>query len=390
MIRLLPAVLIGGPAHPQKTMLFSGLTRALRERHILHHAVRVCSASEELWFPTDTLASVRRLAICDTHENELIEAFSQELSRRLLPVLIDVTIDHQHLQACILRHCTHLTFLPHEHDQVSQDFWSQLGERYGLLPLLDTYPSFESALSASKTYKTQSTFLNPEQSSAEHHPLFDCLAERVIDLFSAYSEKELMEIYVRQSPTSLVLHIPSLLQTLTPTAESWEPEMLPAVLAYIPAQTPLSVYGQGPQWLYAALAAYADRADFYQFDTCLLPGDVSSGWVASPPLLLSTTTRLEVHVVYTDEGIYGQLAINIQEMSLDHLQVSSLPFPPVPPYSGLILVGSTPTWMLTALVRLYARAGVPWIACRQAQHCRDVVVFSRTTRHFVGENISIL
>ncbi len=389
MTRLLPAVLIGGPPHPNKAMLFSGLTKALRERRILHHALRVCSASKDVLIPTDEQAYVRLLSIRDIDGDELVERLDQDLSQRLLPMLIDISVDHQHLQHCILKHCTHLIFLPHKYDQASQDLWCQLRERYGLLPLIDTYPSFESSLLANITQESMiaRTLPRSEQNFVEHEPLFDCIVERITNLFSTYSCEELMNIHLHQAPGELTLHLSMLLQTLALGAKSWEPHMLPAVLEYLPARASLSVYGPGPQWLYAALAAYAD--DFSQFSARFLPGDVSSGWVASPPLLLGTTTRSEVHVTYTRGDKNSQLAVKSSTMPFDYLQAPSLPFPPVPSHLGLILVGSMPTWLLTAIVRLYMYTGVPWIACRQLQQCRDVVVFSQTTQHFVGESISV-
>ena len=42
----LPAILIGGPPHAGKSVLFYSLTHALRERHIPHHAIRACLDGE--------------------------------------------------------------------------------------------------------------------------------------------------------------------------------------------------------------------------------------------------------------------------------------------------------------------------------------------------------
>ncbi len=47
MINLLPAVLIGGPSHAGKSVLFYNLTRALRKRQIPHHALRVYPTSSD-------------------------------------------------------------------------------------------------------------------------------------------------------------------------------------------------------------------------------------------------------------------------------------------------------------------------------------------------------
>lgn len=395
MINLLPAVLIGGPLHRNNSMLFYSLTGALRERHILHHALRVCSAHEETGFPAYEQAHVRLLPINDAWNDELVGRFSQDLSQRLLPVLIDIGTDYQHIQTCILQHCTHLILLLHEHDQASKTAWFQLSERYGLLPLVHTYPSLESHISTPTAREPMiaGTFMSLAHGSLTHDPLFDCLVEHIASLFSSYSYEELLHMHLHQSPEEMVIHLPTLLHTIDPGVESWEPCMLPALFEYIPAHIALSVYGHGPHWLYAALAAHADTDDFYQFDPCSLSGAVSPGWIASPPLLLNTTTSSEVHTIYTRGNESGKLTVKIPNVPLDYLQATSwppLPFPPVPSHLGLILAGSMPTWLLTALVRLYIRAGVTWIACHQTQQCRAVVIFSQTEQHFVGEIITAL
>lgn len=389
MINLLPAVLIGGPSHVDKSKLFYSLTNALHERHISHHALRVHPSGEKTHLPVNTQANVRLLPINGAWNDGLIECLSQDLSHRLLPLLVDIGTEYEHLQACILQQCTHLILLFHKHDQASKTSWLQLSERYGLLPLAHVSSSLESCISTITAQEPTiaGTFMSLEYDSLAHDPLFDCLVERIASLFSAYSYEELVHLHLHQAPGELSLHLSTLLHTIAPSVESWEPHMLRALFEYIPSHISLSVYGQGPQWLYAALAAYNDADDFYQFSPYLLPGGISSGWVASPPLLLSTATRPEVHIAYTQGDESGRLTVKIVDAPLDYLQATPpLPFPPVPSHLGLILIGSMPTWLLTALVRLYLRAGVIWIACQQAQQC--VVIFSQTTRHFVGEIIT--
>src|SRR5579884_757693 len=50
MTNLLPAVLVGGPPHAGKSVLFYQLTQALRERGIAHFAIRACPDGEGDWF----------------------------------------------------------------------------------------------------------------------------------------------------------------------------------------------------------------------------------------------------------------------------------------------------------------------------------------------------
>ncbi|MBV9228005.1 MAG: hypothetical protein JOZ18_01740, partial [Chloroflexi bacterium] len=50
MMNLLPAVLVGGPPHAGKSVLFYRLTQALLECGISHHAIRACPDGEGNWF----------------------------------------------------------------------------------------------------------------------------------------------------------------------------------------------------------------------------------------------------------------------------------------------------------------------------------------------------
>jgi CRISPR-associated protein Csx3 len=388
MINLLPAVLIGGPSHAAKSALFYNLTRALRKREISHHALRAYPADGDIWSQQeDEQEAVRLLRINDTWNDEFVGHIRQDLAQRLLPLLVDIDTHLPALQTCILQQCTHAVLLLHEQDQANTTSWFQLSERYALLPLAHLYSSFEEKMSTITAQEPiiTGTFVRSEYTSLAQEPLFDCLVERIAELFSTYSHEELVHMHLCEAPTPLVLQLPTLLHTIAPNTTNWEPRMLKALFEYIPVCTPLSVYGQGPQWLYGALAAYTGGEDFYQFDPHLLPGEANARWVAPPPLLLGHSTRPEVHTTYTKGDDSGQLTLKITLPPLDYLQATALPFPPVPPHLGLILAGNMPTWLLTALVRLYMHTDVPWIACYQAQ-CA-IVIFSRTPRYRVGDTI---
>jgi CRISPR-associated protein (Cas_csx3) len=79
----------------------------------------------------------------------------------------------------------------------------------------------------------------------------------------------------------------------------------------------------------------------------------------------------------------------------------------VPTHQGLILDGSMPSWLLTALVRLYidrdaasetdkqtddgGHTGerLPWIACYQPSLRGAVIVFSRTSEYPVSTCVAL-
>lgn len=160
----------------------------------------------------------------------------------------------------------------------------------------------------------------------------------------------------------------------TTTSTTWEPAMLPLVLARLPAQTPLSVYGIGPSWLYAALAASTNPQPFYLFDPKL-----PFGWVAPARVALraniAQTEAMHIEPSATPEATI--LKISFPRGPLDYLQPDPLLFPLVPVERGLIIDGRVPNWLLTALTRLYKAAGVAWIALFYPPPGKTVVVSAR-------------
>jgi CRISPR-associated protein Csx3 len=163
--------------------------------------------------------------------------------------------------------------------------------------------------------------------------------------------------------------------------------MLPAMLASLPADTSLSVYGQGPHYVYGALAAYVGQQAFYQFDPRL--GEPGMGWVQPPRLQISARTSPEVLVQLRTHKQASVLTVEIIKKHLDYLQAETLLFPPAPDDKGLILDGSMPSWLLTALVRLYSMAGIPWIACNYPPLKSAVIVMSHVASHSIATLIPI-
>src|SRR5205807_346444 len=49
-VNLLPALLIGGPPHAGKSVLFYNLTKTLHEQGVRHHAIRACPDGEGNWY----------------------------------------------------------------------------------------------------------------------------------------------------------------------------------------------------------------------------------------------------------------------------------------------------------------------------------------------------
>jgi CRISPR-associated protein Csx3 len=214
----------------------------------------------------------------------------------------------------------------------------------------------------------------------ERSPLFDELVQRVATLFNSYDVANREQIYFEQAPTEIVLDLKQALQTLASSSNRWEPVMLAPFLNSVPPQTPLSVYGVGPNWLYAALAAYEDQQPFYLFDPKL-------GWIQPVRVYIGTERSPEIHIEKSSGENATVLKIVFLPDRLEYFQPDPLAFPPVSTEHGLIIHGRVPFWLLTALMRLYREAGVPWIAPFYVQTNTAVVAYSRTEMYQPGDSL---
>ena len=386
MVNLLPAILIGGPPHAGKSVLFHSLVQALRARGIAFHAIRACPDGEGNWSQEIDQDMIRTIRVKGEWTDTFVQRICRDLEQRLLPMLVDMGGRPQIAQYCILQQCTHSLLLLRTDEPESTMAWSRLVETQGLLPLARIFSAREGdAPPIEETPVINGTLIGLERGSSASGPVFEALVNRIATLFSSYSSKDLEKTLFDLAPTELAIDLALSLHMLAPQAKRWELSMIPALLESIPAATPLSVYGSGPQWLYAALAAHADQAPFYQFDPRL--GGQNTGWVAPPALHIGPPSTPEITVRIDGVEQVRVLRINIVTKHLDYLEADALQFPPVAPGAGLILHGSMPTWLVTALVRLYQRVGMAWIACYNPPLNSAFVVYSQPERtdHVQGD-----
>jgi CRISPR-associated protein Csx3 len=379
MVNLLPAILMGGPPHAGKSVLYYNLAQALRKRGIPFHAIRACPDGEGDWSQEIDQDVIWNIRVKGEWTDMFVQRICRDLEQRLLPILVDMGGRPQGPQVGILQQCTHSLLLLRSDDPESAASWSQLAETHGLLPLARILSAREgdSQLIEEEPVVT-GTLVGLERGSPATGPLFESLVNRVDALFSSYSRKDLEKTLFDLAPTELAIDLVLSLHMLAPQATRWEPRMIPALLDCIPASTALSVYGHGPQWVYAALAAHAGQASFYQFDPRL--GEQNTGWVAPPSLQFGTASSPEITVKVDEYEQARVLRISLAIKHLDYLEADALLFPPVSPDAGLILFGSMPSWLVTALVRLYQRAGMPWIACYSPPLHGAVVLYSRSDK----------
>ena len=389
VINLLPALLIGGPPNAGKSVLFYSLTKTLYERGVRHHAIRACPDGEGNWYQEIHRElepeTIRLLRIKKAWTENFVQGICRDLEHRHLPLLVDMGGHPEQWQFRILQASTHSLLLLRHDQPESTNFWQTLVRRASLLPLAEIGSTCNGAsMITSKTPVLQGTLTGLQRGMLAQGALFEALVECIAALFTSYSLEELERAKLALAPAELAVNLDPLLRKFDPRAKEWKPAMLSRLADELPPDTPLAAYGRGPGWLYSALAARSGRQPFYQFDPRI-------GWLAPPLLKCSTQASPEEILVqvraYQDACI---LSIRIVNDYLDHLQAEQLAFPAMPTERGVILNGKVPHWLLTALVRLYSEAGVPWIACYQPVLKAAVIVTSRVPERVPGELIPVL
>lgn len=386
MVNLLPAVLVGGPPHAGKSVLFYHLTQALRALGIPHHAIRACPDGEGNLFhegQPDTVSNIR-VNLSGEWPPSFVERICHDMEYRRLPFLVDMGGRPKASQLCLIRLCTHSILLLRPDQPDTAQRWQHLVEQHNLLPLAQLYSEQigNSTISAqSPILQGTITGLERHLPRPEHDPLFDALVESVASLFQSYALADLKTADLARSATELTLDLVLALKTFTTTSPNWQPAMLQPYLESIPERTPISVYGVGPNWLYAALAAHAYPQPFYLFDPKL-----PFGWVQPIPVVIGTaenSPELRIEIGANEELTI--LKISNPSKRIEYLQPDTLTFPSVAAEKGLIIDGPIPNWLLTALTRLYREMGVAWIAPFYVPSNQAVVAYSRVAMYHPGD-----
>lgn len=393
MVYQLPAVLIGGPPHTGKSVLLYNLTQALYERGVRHHAIRACPDGEGNWFQEgdpETVSLIR-----DTNKrqwsSEFIHKMSSDLQHRCLPFLVDMGGHPQMKELPLFQQCTHAVLLLRADKPDSTRTWQDMVTEANLLPLahLYSYQDGPSTITANTPFlEGRITGLERQSRSVRENTVFIELVDRIAALFSSYATQDIEQIFLNQAQTEIVLNLPAALRNYT-TSIYWQPEMLTPFLANVPKDTPLSVHGRAPNWLYAALVAHVGQQEFYQFDPKL------SGWIQPLRVRIDAQPSSKITVEKRETREATILSFSFPYGRLEYFQPDPLTFPPVPLESGLIFDGPLPYWLLTALVRLYQHAGVAWIAPHHAQQNSvtqqkiAIVSYSRVETHAIGDLVTI-
>jgi CRISPR-associated protein Csx3 len=363
-----PAVMIGGAPHTGKSTLAHHLSMRLRS-DAEHYLLRATPDGEGDWSYQASPHLARALRIKGTFTPAWIEGICQDISARHLPFLVDVGGLPQPDQEVIFDRCTHAIVLsrtPEEHD-----LWVELARRHSLIILADLHSDLHGQDAITSILPAlQGTIAGLDRVAPRLGVTFDALVERLRQLFD-YDAQELRGLHLAEAPAEieLLVDLDRLADSLGADHLQWEPRSLPQVLDYLPAATPLALYGRAPAWLYAAIARHVWPADLWQFDARL-------GWVRTPALrVLAAPSQAIWETSLRSADGHLRLEFTSHDRHLDLNLVAHLPVPPIPSDQGLILSGKLPQWVWTALVRTYHEQ--PWLAVFAPREQRAVVVWSR-------------
>jgi len=369
----LPAIAVGGPPHSGKSVLTYSLTQLLREQRMDHYVLRACPDGEGDWSNEATPATVQAIRRKGKFTATFIEHVCAALQRRHLPLLVDVGGQPTEADEAVFRQCTHLIILSSTPEGLNK--WRNFAERLNLpvIAELDSVLRGEEALY--DTYPLlRGRLRGLERGTRLQGTVMAHLAGVVRSLF-ALKPGELRQLHLDMAPVELAVDLDRVGATLKlMQGGQWQPAEIPAVLDYLPAQTPIALYGRGTNWLYAAVALHTWPAEFHQFDARL-------GWI-KPTLLQAAATGsalLRWTQTITEQTV--RLQVNIPDIYLDYEKIQGSAAPTLLFDRGLILDGKLPYWLLTGLAQTYRY--VPWLAVYQPQ-VGDVVVMSRQPEIQVG------
>ncbi len=392
MVQSLPAILIGGPPHAGKSVLLYNLTQALYERGIRHHAIRACPDGEGNWFQEGNPGTVSliRLHNKSTWSDAFRQRICADVEHRKLPFLVDMGGYPGAADLPLFHQCTHSLLLLRTDNPDSTQLWQKMTREAQLQPLAQLYSEQTGASAlASLTPLLEGTLVGLERQSRtiREDAVFGALVDCIAAIFNEYSLYDMEQRSLEEAPTQPVLDLPAALRAYTATSIQWRPEMLAPFLRSLPTNAPLSVHGWGPNWLYAALAAYDVQQPFYQFDPKL-----PFGWIQPLRVSLHEGSSSIVAVEASILQDTTLLSLTFPHGRLGYIQPDPLLFPSVAAEKGLLLDGPLPYWLLTALVRLYVQAGVAWLGVHHAQQDNQktaIVVYSRIATHAPGELIPL-
>ncbi|MEJ5198633.1 MAG: CRISPR-associated protein Csx3 [Anaerolineae bacterium] len=370
MTNLLPAILIAGPPHSGKSVLAYLLSRRLREAQVPHILLRAAPDGEGDWFyqgPEEVRLRQRRKGV---YTASLLAEMEAAIRRRNLPMLVDIGGRPRDAQFRLFDACTHVIHLWREADDRRQ--WEAWLEERSLIPIA----TLQSQLTlpdhiTSDVGPLQGIITGLERSNPQPGPLFERVLERVRGICS-YPPEALEAEHLRRAPEGIPVRTVAQLAAeagIRPAERGlwWAPEHLPLVTARLPAGRPLALYGRGPLWLYAAVAARVAPAPFHLFDARFY------GWM-QPPSVRLNSRRTNLEFTLAIQKAADEIRLRFDLLPHHHvLHPRPIHVPPLPGDGPVVLDGKMPAWMVAALARALRER--PRLAVYDATLNQDVVLW---------------
>jgi len=364
----LPAVLIAGPPHSGKSVLAYHLTMALRTRGINHYVLRAYPDGEGDWSYEADQDRVRAIRTKGYGDEKWVARTRADIANRHYPLIVDVGGRPTPFQETIFDECTHAVLLWTE--QSSRDEWLHRLERHGLPLLADLHSQLVGLEEIEQTRPILCgtiVGLERERGQTPPGPTFQAVIDTIAALF-ATDEIALRRQHLEAAPVELAVDLERLAVTFDLPGEPrrWRSEDLPRLLAYLPAQKPIALYGRAPCWLYAAAAVYVRPAAFWQFDVRL-------GWIQPPTLHFGAQQEKPPWCYKLTSGSgHVQIELLLNHPYVDWTEADGQAVPRLPDGVPIILLGKIPCWLYTALARTYA--GDHQIIVQQPQLPTGVVI----------------
>jgi len=391
---VLPAILIGGPPNAGKSVLTYNLTQELRRCEIPHYVFRASADIEGDWFlegVPEKVDQIVKKVVEYRRWTDIFRAFvCRDLSRRHLPLIVDLGGLPKDADNCIFQVCTRSILLLKDEDEEATKVWERFTTTNSLLPLakLRSKLTGDSILLSKEPVITGTITGLEKKTRIRNNEVFDALLKRVIQLFGSFTSEELEHLHMEQlyrdyPQIGSIVHLPQQLRTLAPDItdiDKWTLDLLQPLLANLPEQMETAVYGRAPAWVYGALALHTGPYPFHQFDARL-------GWVISPHLQTTTSGQSSRSLIDIKEETHNDayiICIYPIHNYLDYREADQLVFPEPPPHHGVIVSGKLPLWLFTALARFYAQRDVPWVALNDARDNCPIIIYSQVASHPIG------
>jgi CRISPR-associated protein Csx3 len=377
---LFPAILIAGAPHCGKSVLAFQLTNHLRRMGFAHYLLRAVPDGEGNWYLEGVPALMRslRARYKTSYTSVFTRHMCQVIDDRILPLLVDIGGKPQGQEFEILGACTHSILLYHTQEELTE--WHEYFAPFHLTPVTE--------LRSTQVDRERIDHLNPlltgvitglerEEVKRSSGIVFGSLLDRVAGLCH-YSIDELERIHEPLAPFPLLSERKLARQIgLAPRGQDfiWEPADLLHALENIPMGSPVAIYGRGPVWLAACLAAQVLPQPAAIFD-------VRYGWVEIPSIKQSKEYIPVSIESWRDGDVWLQYDLAARVLETDDLILPET----IPSQGGIALSGNLPRWAFAALARNFARER-PWVAIDYPQAGVVVVVHSKIPNIQVGDTL---